>query len=95
MNAPLRAFEGRRFRVTHPFHPLHGQEFDLVESKTCWGGPRVYFCDRDGRLRSLPTAWTSMEPADPFVETADGRSAFRLDDLLHLVELLKGIGASV
>ncbi|WP_208461047.1 DUF5372 family protein, partial [Paraburkholderia mimosarum] len=30
-------------RVTHPFHPLRGQEFVLLERRCAWGEERVYF----------------------------------------------------
>ena len=45
------------------------------------------FFDDDQRLRSLPLAWTSLEPSDPFVSLAAGRALFRMEDLLRLVQL--------
>ncbi|MGI9286137.1 MAG: DUF5372 family protein [Pseudomonadales bacterium] len=30
------------FRVTHPFHPLYQQEFELVDRRLNWGEDRVY-----------------------------------------------------
>jgi hypothetical protein len=80
----------------HPFHPLRGKVFDLVTWRHNWGEDRVYYHDEAGELRSLPVAWTSMAPIDPFVSVAIGRSAFRIVDLLELVRLLeamKGQGA--
>ena len=78
------------FEVTHPFHPLHGERFALVSRWKNWGGDRVLFRDRKGRARSLPTAWTSVAPADPFVVLAAGRSFFRVADLLTLLVLIGG-----
>jgi len=75
--------------VIHPFHPLYQREFRLVTYQFSWGEDRVYFHDEDGRLVSLPAAWTSVIPPDPFVVMAEGRSAFRLQDLLELAVLLK------
>jgi hypothetical protein len=74
--------------VTHPFHPLAGREFALVNYTVCWGEPRVYYHDATGRLSSLPAHWTSIGPVDPVVEMAAGRSAFRVSDLLELAALL-------
>ena len=74
--------------MTHPFHPLAGREFALVNYTVCWGEPRVYYHDGTGRLCSLPARWTSIGPADPVVEVAAGRSAFRVGDLLELADLL-------
>jgi hypothetical protein len=45
----------------------------------------------DGRLRSVPAGWTDVDPPDPFVVIAAGRSAFRAADLLALACLLDGI----
>ena len=40
-----------------------------------------------GRVRSLPTAWTSLASPDPFVAVSAGRSFFRIQDLVALLEL--------
>jgi hypothetical protein len=77
------------FEVIHPFHPLYQRKFRLVTYRFNWGEDRVYFHDEEGRLSSLPAAWTSAVSPDPFVVVADGRSAFRVQDLLELVALLK------
>src|SRR5512140_171657 len=76
------------FRVTHPFHPLHGREFQLVDRRQTWGEDRVYYLDEQGELRRLPASWTSAATADPFVLMSNGRSHFRVDDLLELSMLL-------
>ena len=83
----------RRFRITHPFHPLVGEEFKLVTYRHNWGEDRVYYHDSDGELRSLPARWTSVFPADPFVVIAAGRSCFRVEDLLELADLLERLGS--
>ena len=83
--------------MTHPFHPWHGREFQLVTYRLNWGEQRVYFFDDLGALASLPAAWTSIAPRDPFVELSAGRSAFRVADLWELsrlVELLASGDAS-
>jgi hypothetical protein len=54
-----------------------------------WGEHRVYFHDPQGRLISLPAAWTDVLPPDPFVVLSAGRSAFRVTDLLELAQLLR------
>jgi hypothetical protein len=74
--------------VTHPFHPLSGQEFDFVVHRRNWGEDRVYFLDGAGELRSLPASWTDAVAADPFVVIAAGRSPWRVVDLLALAELI-------
>ena len=78
----------RRFRITHPFHPLRGREFELIQIKLCWGIDRVYYTGEDGALRHVPVGWTSVATTDPFVSVARGRSAFRVEDLLALAEAI-------
>jgi len=56
-----------------------------------WGEDRVYFHDDDERLTSVPSAWTSMSAADPFVVVSAGRSPFRAQDLLELAELIEAM----
>jgi len=48
----------------------------------------VYYHDEAGRLCSMPLAWTSLAPVDPFVSLAAGRTAFRVTDLLELTRLV-------
>jgi uncharacterized protein DUF5372 len=78
----------RVVRITHPFHPQCGREFELLAWHQAWGEDRVCFHDEHGRLRSVPAAWTNVVEPDPFVTLAAGRSAFRVADLLRLADLL-------
>ena len=88
--APHGDVETRRFRVTHPFHPLFQQEFELVSYRQDWGEDRVWFQDKLGRLHSLPTSWTDAGAVDPFVALAAGRSLFRVSDLIELARQIDG-----
>jgi Family of unknown function (DUF5372) len=45
--------------------------------------------DGAGRLRSLPSSWTDVAAADPFVVVAAGRALFRPSDLLAVVALMQ------
>ena len=40
--------------MTHPFHPLCGQDFEFVVYRQNWGEDRVHLHDENGRLFSLP-----------------------------------------
>jgi hypothetical protein len=75
-------------RVTHPFHPLAGQEFEFVKRRKNWRLDRVYFFDNAGELASLPAEWTDVVVADPFVVVAAGRSPFHIANLVELSELV-------
>jgi hypothetical protein len=55
-----------------------------VTRKLTWGEDRVFFYDPDGNLKSLMTNVTDVVSTDAFDRISDGRSAFRVDDLLEL-----------
>jgi len=74
--------------VTHPFHPLHGREFRLVEVASMLGVGLVHFTGDDGARQTIPQAFTGLTEVEPFVKVAAGRSAFRISDLLALAALL-------
>jgi hypothetical protein len=82
--APHGDVEIRRLRVTHPYHPLFQQEFELVSYCRNWGEDRAWFQDKLARLQSLPTSWTDAGAVDPFVALVAGRSLFRVADLIEL-----------
>jgi hypothetical protein len=75
-------------RVTHPFHPLSGREFEFVEHRRNWGEDRVYLDDGRGVLVCLPAGWTDAVAPDPFVVMAEGRCPFTTDDLLAVADLI-------
>jgi hypothetical protein len=77
--------------VTHPFHPLFGQEFDLVMRGLNWHEDKAFFQDCAGCLRSIPSAWTDLVAEDPFNAVAASRAMFRTRELLDLVRLLDAI----
>ena len=74
--------------MTHPFHPLFGCTFKLIEYHRAWGEDRVYFLDPSELLQRLPASWTDVLGEDPFVAVAAGRSPLRVQELLRLAELL-------
>ncbi|MHB1587505.1 MAG: DUF5372 family protein [Acidiferrobacteraceae bacterium] len=86
--APAGDGQSRRFRVTHPYHPLFSQEFELVLRAQNWREDRVWFYDVAERLRSLPADWTSAVAEDPFNVIGAGRAAFRVEELLELARLI-------
>ena len=77
--------------ITHPFHPHCGQELVLATRRHNWGEDRVMYFNEAGRLCSLPTSWTSAADRDHFIRASDGRSWFRVDDLLDLAERVQTI----
>jgi hypothetical protein len=67
----------------------------FVAVRQTWGEDRVFFFDEDGAQRSLPTGWTDAVAPDALVELAGGRSAFRVADLMALVDLIDGLRGSL
>lgn len=86
--APNSKEESRRVRITHPFHPLKGKQFDLVEHRCIYAESYVYFHDDCGQLREIPSAWTDFVKGDAFVEMAAGRSPLHTACLLELADLV-------
>ena len=91
--APPASGEAQTFRVTHPFHPLRGRTFQLVDCRQTWGEDRVYFYDDSGQLARLPLQWTDVAPDDPTMVVGAGRAHFRYDDLCRLADLLMRLDA--
>ncbi|WP_408637507.1 DUF5372 family protein [Novisyntrophococcus fermenticellae] len=76
------------FIITHPFSPLKGKEFKLVERRSCWGEDRLLSFDENGDTCLILTSWTDYLPPDPFVSISNGRADFRYEDLACLKETL-------
>ena len=58
--------------MTHPFHPLCGQDFEFVAYRQNWGEDRVHLRDENGQLFSLSAGCTDVAAAHPFVVVAAG-----------------------
>lgn len=86
---------GLTVRITHPFHPLKGQTFEMISRSPHWGEDRIIYRAADGTLPSIATAMTDIEQPDAFRRVAAGRAAFRAVDLVDLVALLDRISAPV
>ena len=79
------------FTVTHPFHPLYNQQFEILNYRHNWGEYRVTFYETSEHVRTLPAAWTSLVSPDPSVLLAAGRAPFQVRDLLALAQLVQRI----
>ncbi|WP_201394545.1 DUF5372 family protein [Ktedonobacter sp. SOSP1-85] len=82
------------FTITHPFHPLCGHSFPLLSQSRAWGEERVFFADpQTYQIRSLPLAWTSLAPPDPFLVVAAGKTVLRFEDIGPLNQMLNVLPA--
>ena len=88
--APITDQLKKRITITHPFHPLFGQEFPLIQYRRCWKRtPRVEYLNQEGCVECIPLDWTdATDEQDPFLVVSAGRSFFRVEDLLRLAEMI-------
>src|ERR1700730_10405672 len=82
------------FRVTHPFHPWRGRQFEFVDCRGCWVQWRVFYYTEDGQSAFFPAGWTDAGQADPFVTLSGGQAMYRFEDLLRLVKLIEDLKGS-
>ncbi len=78
---------GERDRHISP-RKVSRREFGVFAWRHNWSEDRVYFQDDQGKLRSVPSQWTSLVSGDPVVVVGHGRAHFRVADLLKLAGLL-------
>ena len=81
----------QKFRITHPFHPLSGREFEALSRKEYGDEHRVCFVDKQGRQCEIPLGWTDLAAEDPFPILSSGKSWFRAVILVELACLIEGL----
>jgi hypothetical protein len=79
--------------VTHSFHPLNGQRLQYVGARYNRYGKRLLLRADDGTTWSVPPQWTDTVALDSEVAMAQGRSFFRVVDLLDLTNLVEHLAA--
>ena len=75
-------------RVTHPFHPLYGQELACVGERYNRYGRRLLLKIDEAAVCSVPPQWTDLAAPDPEIVLGEGRALFRVADLLELARLV-------
>ena len=94
-NAYLRRVDGETVRITHPCHPLFGQEVAVLHFRLGSESPSVVVELADGTVRCLPLSWTDRALPDAAVaEQGEGRrlSGLGLLEVAELVERWKSEG---
>jgi hypothetical protein len=74
--------------VTHPFHPLSGQQLVCVGERYNRYGTTLLLETEDGSVRSVPPQWTDLVAPDPEIVMGERRAPFRVVDLLELARLV-------
>lgn len=75
-------------RITHPFHPLNGQQLACVGQRYNRYGMRLLLQIDDGSVCSVPPQWTDVAAPDPEIVLGEQRALFRVVDLLELARLV-------
>jgi hypothetical protein len=74
--------------VTHPFHPLSGQQLHCVGERYNRYGKRLFLQVDDETVCSVPLQWTDLAAADPEIVMGQGRALLRVADLVELARLV-------
>ncbi len=85
---------GRRFRVTHPFLPQYGQEYESIGTFESPQGLTLVIHGPHHRKRFILARWTDWSPEEPAKVIARGHCPLLLPQLLQLADLmarLKGV----
>jgi hypothetical protein len=75
-------------RVTHPFHPLSGQQLPCVGERYNRYGMTLLLERANGAICSVPPQWTDIVAPDPEIVLGGGRALFRVADMLSLAQLI-------
>jgi Family of unknown function (DUF5372) len=76
-------------RITHPFHPLSGQQLACVGERYNRYGRRLLLQVDEASVCSIPPQWTDLVAPDPEIVIGAQRALFRVADLLELVRLIE------
>jgi hypothetical protein len=79
-------------RITHPFHPLSGRQFECVGERCNRYGKRLLLRVDDVTVRSVPPQWTDLVAPDPEIVMGGHRALFRVADLVELAQLVEELG---
>ena len=78
-------------QVTHPFHPLGGQQLPCVGERYNRYGMTLLLKADDGTVYAVRPQWTDVMAPDPEIVLGGQRALFRVSDLLELVRLVDRI----
>jgi hypothetical protein len=91
-NAGVASAAPRLVRITHPFHPLSGQQLACVGERYNRSGRRLLLQVDEATVCSIPPQWTDLMVPDPEIVIGAHRALFRVADLLELVRLVEQLG---
>lgn len=74
--------------MTHPFHPLSGQQFACVGERYNRYGKRLLLQVDDSTVCSVAPQWTDLVAPDPEIVIGQGRALLRIADFVALSRLV-------
>jgi hypothetical protein len=79
-------------RITHPFHPLRGQQLACVGERYTRYGRRLLLQVDEATVCAVPAQWTDRVAPDPEIIIGERRALCRVADLLELARLVEQLG---
>lgn len=79
-------------RVSHPFHPLSGQQLPCVGKRYNRYGTHLLLQMNDGAVCSIPLQWTDLVAPDPEIVRGRHRALFCTRDMMELARLVGELG---
>ena len=79
--------------ITHPYHPLRGQQFPLLKIRRIGGAETVILRGTSGGTFAVPLAWTDRAKPNPWQTIGRNPALFSAQSLASLVELLDLLSA--
>ncbi|NTJ65391.1 hypothetical protein G6M50_06640 [Agrobacterium rhizogenes] len=75
--------------MTHPFHPLFGQQLSWVGERANSQGKRLLLQTDNGVIWPVPPQWTDLVSPDPEFTVSGGRALFLVSNLMELASLVE------
>ncbi|MCA9247222.1 MAG: hypothetical protein KDA42_08915 [Planctomycetales bacterium] len=79
--------------ITHPYHPLRGQQFSVLKKRRLGGMETLILRGTGGGTFSVPLAWTDRAKPDPWQAIGKNPPLLSAPSLASLVELLDLLSA--
>jgi hypothetical protein len=75
--------------ITHPFHPLHGQHFEILKTRKVSGIETLILRHPEKGSHAVPREWTDQADPDLCDLLNLPPSKLRIESLQELAELLR------
>jgi hypothetical protein len=77
--------------ITHPFHPLRGQQFPVLKSRSVRGVECLILKGSESGTFAVPRAWTDQARPDSYRDAEAAPRLLKLEYLVTIVELTKSL----